>query len=101
MELERQSTNYAISISTDQMLALINAERLYGPLQMEPHLSERLEKVSGVNKVDYDGHFGAAVYLTLDFESDTTKTHAEIKAVIAEHLARCKLARDAELERLS
>jgi hypothetical protein len=101
MELERLSTNYAIPITTDQMLALINAERLYGPLQMEPHLSERLEKIAGASKVDYDGHFGAAVYLTLDLDSDSTKTHAAINAVIAEHLARCKAALEADLEKLS
>jgi hypothetical protein len=101
VELERMSTNYAVSIATDQMLALMNAEGLYGPLQMEPHLSERLEKISGVSKVDYDGHFGAAVYLTVDFDSDTTKTHDAIASVIAEHLARCKTAREAELENLA
>lgn len=101
MELERLSTNYAVSISTEQMLALINAERLYGPLQMEPDLSERLEKISGVSKVDYDGHFGAAIYLTLDLDSDSTKTHESIKATISEHLARCQSARDVELAALS
>jgi hypothetical protein len=101
MELERLSTNYAIGISTEQMLALIDAERLYGPLQMEPRLSERLEKIQGVSKADYDGHFGAAVYLTLDLDSDSSKTHEAIKATISEHLARCQAARNAELAALS
>ena len=47
-----------------------------------PPLFELLAEIDGVNDVEYDGHFGASIWLTLDKEHDTGKTWNQISDII-------------------
>ena len=51
----------------------------------EDYLHNKLEMCDGVTDVDYDGHFGNAVYLTVDQEFDTPRLWQEIEKIITQH----------------
>ena len=92
LSLERISTNYAVDIPRDDMVALLAAESLLDnnpKIPFEEALSHQLDAITGVRDTEYNGHFGAAIYFTLDFEHDTPETHQQITATIAAHLQRC------------
>ena len=50
-----------------------------------------LERIDGIHSVDYNGHFGAYIYLTIEEEHDTKETHKKISDLIEEQL---RLARE-------
>jgi hypothetical protein len=48
----------------------------------EPVLSTELEKIPTVLNVDYNGHFGANVYYTIEMSPDIVKINKEVKRLI-------------------
>lgn len=95
MKLERTRSDYSLELTTEDMLALVRAEDCFNP-RVEPLLSERLEEMPGIDSVEYNGHFGAAVYLRIEVEHDTPETHAAVMELIGEHIADCRDALAAE-----
>lgn len=88
MQLIKTSSDYAVEIETSDMLALLDYEHAFtGRAPDGEKLFEKLPKIDGVDSVDYDGHFGAAIYFAIATESDTPETHEAIKALIESHLA--------------
>ena len=69
---------YAIEVGVKGLLDIIERDKDYST----PCVAEELEKLDGVWKVQYDGHFGPFVYLTVDVEDDTDKTWYLIKSII-------------------
>ena len=98
MKLERTRTEYSLELTAEDMLALIGAEHPFDG-KMDPLLSEKLEKLPGVDSVEYNGHFGAAVYLRVDADHDTPETHAAVIELIGEHIAECRDALEASAPR--
>ncbi len=94
MKLERTRTEYSLELTTDDMLALVGAEHPLNPV-VDPFLSDKLEKLPGVDGVEYNGHYGAAVYLRIDAGEDTPETHAAVIDLIGEHVAECRDALEA------
>jgi hypothetical protein len=76
MELKAEVTrrSYSVEIPMDAMLRLLESERT-GKLPLGVMLSEKMEEYEGVSDVDYNGHFGAAVFYTVDDEDDTPDLH--------------------------
>ena len=74
LELIRTRTTYAIEVPRDKAIALFDLEPV--------SLLDRLMKVDGVSEVNYDGHFGPFVYVTIDAEDDTPATHTVVRGVI-------------------
>lgn len=55
------------------------------------HLVDRLEAIDGVYNVDYSGHFGAYIFVTIEKDNDSRFTHAKIQNTIAEYISKIKL----------
>lgn len=87
LSLERTATSYAVTLDEDDFLALTRIEHEW-PLRRS--LCEDLSALSGVSDVEYDGHFGAAVYFTIDIENDENDRHREILALIERHVELAK-----------
>lgn len=47
-------------------------------------LDQKLDKIKGVEDVDYNGHFGSYVFLTIETEFDTPELWLEIEKTIKE-----------------
>lgn len=84
---------YTIDIPLDDFVAISDAESYKtNNACFEPGnstLCEKLGAQTSAMDVEYNGHFGAAVYITLDVEDDDEKTWAEIEKVIADHIEWC------------
>jgi hypothetical protein len=77
------SVNYCISLSKKEMLTVLSKDE-----EVTDHthsLSELLSKISGVSKVDYDGLYGAFVFVTVNREDDSKKTWLKIVGVISDY----------------
>jgi hypothetical protein len=46
------------------------------------NLFYKLDAIEGVSGIEYDGHFGANVWFTVDNEHDTGKLHNQIEEII-------------------
>ena len=88
MKLTKISSDYAVEIETTDMLALLDYEHAFtGRAPDDEKLFDKLARLDGVDSVDYDGHFGAAIYFAIEVEFDTPATHEAITALIEAHLA--------------
>lgn len=82
---EKTQTNYNIYVGKKNLLrimdrdsaVLFNSQRLVG----------RLDALRGVSRIEYDGHFGPCVFVTIDVENDSRDTHAAINKIIKEHIS--------------
>lgn len=52
-------------------------------------LCSKLDALPGISNIEYNGHFGAFVYLSIDDEDDTPELRAQITQIITDHLAWC------------
>lgn len=85
-DLIRISSEYQLEVRTDKMAQLLAAEV---EMDSADFLHAKLLRIRGVNDVDYNGHFGPYVTVTLHSKYDTEETRAQICATVAEHLQEC------------
>lgn len=69
---------YSIEMAEDVFLDMLNRDKNYS----ETPYVDRLMKIDGVSKVEYDGHFGPYVFLTVDVEDDTEETWSKIRWIL-------------------
>lgn len=85
--------SYSIEIGTGRALDLLDSESyVTNQAAFEPGaqtLCEKLESIPGVRDVEYDGHFGPHVFLTIEDEHDSNAAKAQIAEVIEGHLKWC------------
>lgn len=74
------TTYYEIPISLKEFVILTEWER-HCPAGISA-LNEVLEEKSPACGVDYNGHFGTSIFLTLETQDDTPKTWATIELII-------------------
>jgi hypothetical protein len=90
---ERTRTSYAVAIEEAAFLDLIDSESyVTGNAAFDvgnETLSTKLETLPGISGVDYSGHYGAFVYLTIDADVDKPKLHERASKLIDRHLAWC------------
>lgn len=67
------SKNYCIEISIERMKEILKDDSIF----------DELDKINGITKIEYDGHFGPYIFLTLDVNLDTAKTWALLEELIA------------------
>ena len=80
-------TEYCIEVPVDQFRKLDDLESSREFYQSGAEdLGTALEKLDGVDSVEYNGHYGAAIHLRIDVDDDNEETHAKIKALIKKHL---------------
>lgn len=89
----KASSRFSIAIDNDKFLDLLDSESYVtsnAAYQGDNEtLCQKLGRLSGVFDVDYNGHFGAAVHLTIDTDSDKPELRDEIRATIRDHLDWC------------
>ena len=89
---EATAISYRYDLTDDQMLILMREDGLDFMRQHPAHISllNKLENI-GLCNIDWSGHFGAAVFFTLDLtDEDTPNTeefHLVIKHTIDDHIA--------------
>lgn len=93
-EFEPTSRSYAVEVEMAAFIALLNAESYTNKTAEEIDAFEalvtKLEKLDGVTDVEYDGHFGANIFFTLDTEKDNAAYRKVIRKVIVRHLHDCQ-----------
>jgi hypothetical protein len=91
MQLERTASSYAVEIPMEDMERLLDSEAISSKTQVRVHeqLDVKLMDL-GCSKVEYSGHYGAYVYLTLAFSDDTPKMARRVIKTIQTHLAWLK-----------
>tara|TARA_Y100000815_G_scaffold12587_1_gene11166 strand:+ start:51 stop:1016 length:966 start_codon:yes stop_codon:yes gene_type:complete len=109
---DTQAVKGCFEMTVDDFLAI---ERAESKLLFEDNMSlfEQLEGrsragipgIDGVHSVEYNGHFGAAIHLTIDAEHNLPSTHAAICKMIRAHvseshrrLAEAKLKEEQDAE---
>jgi hypothetical protein len=75
MKTEKTCTSYCVSLTDEESKLVLDDETLYN----------RLDKLP-VYKIDYDGHFGAYIFYTVNTEHDTTGLHEDVIRVCRERL---------------
>lgn len=92
---EVTARQFAIKISKKDLLELTKAEHRRDSV-ISDFLHVRLEKLDGVTHVEYDGHFGNYVYLTIANNYDTEETMQAIRAIYEDCLknAKCQNKRE-------
>lgn len=93
MKFEKTRTSYAIEIDQDKFLALLDSESYVtdSAAYREAGAQSLFAKLikTPAEDVEYNGHFGCNVYLSLDVENDTDEVRAQIIGVINNHLDWC------------
>ncbi len=55
-------------------------------------LSTEMDKLPGVSRADYNGHFGNNIFYDVEASADTPETHVAVSALIQRHLYPRKFA---------
>jgi len=89
MKFEKTATSYSIEIPVDVFsVHLMGDER--DSFNNRVPLYQKLANVPGVDGVEYDGHFGNYVYLTIDIEHDNKYTKNVIGKIMQKHFTQKK-----------
>jgi len=92
-DFEITTRSYAIAIEDDPFLDLLDSESYVTEnaafKEGQETLSSKLDALPGVSKTDYNGHFRAYVYLTIDDDEDKPALKTKIARIIEKHLAWC------------
>lgn len=88
------SRNYAVEVDRSSFLDLLDSESHAtnsAAYQIGAQtLADKMGSVPGISDVEYNGHFGAAIYFTIDDENDTDVTRTSIANIIESHLYWCR-----------
>ena len=85
LTFEVSHISYCIDVPEEDFLRLSNREFEHPELTS---LCEDLEAIEGIREVDYDGHFGSCVYVTIEAEHDNDQTKNQVIKVISNHLSK-------------
>jgi hypothetical protein len=89
LQLVPTMTHYAIEVTIPNFRKITKRDdRLK---QGELALSERLDAVEGLQRTDYNGHFGPFVYVQIEKEFDTPELHAKLIDMIRSYYKNVKL----------
>lgn len=76
--------SYRLDITNTQMIRLERSEDFGAPVTTT--LLDKLNALPGVSGIEYNGHFGAAVYFDIDAEDDTAAAREGIRGLILTHI---------------
>ena len=78
LDKEITQHTYCVRTGSDKLLEILKRDEDYST----PCVAEQLAGIFGISRVEYDGHFGGYVFLTIDVEEDTEETWEQIEAII-------------------
>lgn len=85
--IEKEITARQYTIKID-LKAIMDSDAFYeNENQMDEMLYFKLDKLEGVSNVDYNGHFGNYIWLTVDAQYDNDELWKKIDSIIT-----CRLA---------
>ena len=84
LELQVVRKEYAVDVNTEQFSRLLKREDKCEGLA----LVEELGKLNGVSNIEYDGHFGSAIYFRIDCDVDSFSLQKKVVKIIQKHLNR-------------
>jgi hypothetical protein len=86
---EPTQTSYCIEVDFDAFSKLIRSESFHaGFVKTHEQLDVKLGELSGnLSSIDYNGHFGPNIFLTIDKENDNVLSRKKISKLINNHLA--------------
>ena len=88
----KTATSYRIDITMPEMLAILDAESYNKhTTPITPTLDERLADLRGVKSIEYNGHYGPAIFFTIDADCDTTVVRSFIISTITRFIAEATL----------
>ena len=76
---------YCIEVPLEGMIRLLERERKL--VNIDDMLSTKIDDYMGVFDSNYDGHFGAYVFYTVEDEYDCPELHANIVKLVEEYIA--------------
>jgi hypothetical protein len=80
---------YAIPIQPEELIALDKYESPLRPeWSGEKSLSTLLDEIPGVDRSDYNGHFGAYIHVRIDSDYDISSTRDKIRALIHQNIKK-------------
>ena len=82
MKRELTMSSYSIEVDLLSIMTLDNARE--NDNDWDNTLFNLLDKIKGVSRVDYNGHFGPYVWLSIEAEHDTPETWERIEKTITE-----------------
>ena len=85
MKAKRTNSSYALPLTVKNFLKITDYE---SEISYEDTLSDNIDKVEGVDRCDYNGHFGSFIYYTVEEEYDTPKTHDKVEKLVNEWIAK-------------
>jgi len=80
MDKEKLESRYAIYCPKDHLLRIMEIESSFR--YEDQTLDEILRQIDGVKDIEYNGHFGPYIYLTVETDVDTDKTWKQIQTEI-------------------
>lgn len=93
MKFEVTSRTFSIKIDEESFGNLLDSESYVTDCAAyakdQKTLDEKLDQLPGITDVEYDGHFGNAIYFSIPVSDDTPTLRKEIVKVIKEHLQWC------------
>ena len=77
------ATSYSLDVSVKDLLAIMDKD---DKRSVTANLWEKLSRIDGVTDVDYGGHFGPHIYLTIEIEHDNKNVWGSIYKTIKSYL---------------
>ena len=94
LKFEATQKSYAIEIDDDAFTALEDSESYvtnHAAFEKgNETLCDKLKPLPGVWDVEYNGHFGACIYMKIDLDEDSAKLRNKISKIIEKHLKWCQ-----------
>ena len=81
-DFEVVSKEYAVEVDIEKFIRLERREDKCKGLS----LGEELDKLDGVDRTEYNGHFGSAIWFRIDTANDCDKLRNKIAKIIQKHL---------------
>lgn len=96
-------TSYAVELEHDDFMVIVQAEDR-SAIEYANHLIWKLTGgrethhtgIDGVHSVEYNGHFGACIYYTVDADRDIPAVHELVNTMIRSAIEEGKTALEAQ-----
>jgi len=84
--VEILSRTYCMRMAIEDFRKIMDVDREAD--SEEDVLYYKLEKIAGLFSIDYDGHFGPAIYYSIFAEHDNGKTANLIEKTVLDHIGK-------------
>lgn len=88
LKLERVKTVFRLIMTNESMLKVLARDNEEGASPEGKTLYCRLNELSYIQDIEYDGHFGPTVYYTFYVDEDQPMYHNEVAAIVRRYIER-------------